>query len=755
MRRAIKKYWILLLLEILCMILVLPGCFAPEMPVAQSTEIPVGTSLGITQVIGEDIQLTPGVYQVRVKADIMPENTLYVNVQSNQNSFRALRCNGSYMRPYQEYLDFEVYVLDTIEAAHIICDFNGKEEAFIDSMEMYRMNWGSRIVLFVLGLVFGLLDALILFREGILEGTIKKEQQIVFWGLLGSILLAYYPYLTDYMNLGDDTTFHLMRIEGLKESLLQGERFPTKVQNYWLYEHGYAVSAFYGDLFIYIPVLLRLIGFSIMTSYKMFVFLVMAATAVITYYSLKRCTKHSYASMFGSVIYMLTPYRIYNFYNRGAVGEYLAMAFIPLVICGMYELYTMDVNSAQYKKAKIPLIIGLSCILQSHLLSCEMIVGLMLIFCLIFLKKTLCKKTFTELLKAALVCLLVNCGFWYPLFHMMGQDTYLLDEIVSKEIQHMGMGLLELFQIFPNKGTLINKPFQIGIVLLMMLVGTALVIFRKRVWQRENTKKNPFEKRVLFLAGMTALGLVLSTEYFPWNDLAKLPFIGVVVSSLQFPTRFLSPASALGAFFAAYFVLWLQEECGESFEKKALGKTVHKGIVSVLMILTIGASAYHVNDIAYEINPIWLYNAENMGTIFVGSGEYLLAGTDKEAFSYHEPVADEGVQWTNYERHGNQRWLEVSNHTANEGYLEVPVIGYKGYELDSRVQTGEAPYITEQRGAHGDLRIAIPAGFSGKLHIAYKGFFSDRIAEIVSIVSIIGILLFAIKERRSQWKVKA
>ncbi len=758
MRNAIKKYRILLLLEIVCIILTLPGCFAKEKIVASQTELQIGAELNITQILGESIQLKPGVYQVRVHADIPEGNSLYVNVASQQNSFRALRSNGAYMFANQEYLDFEVYVLETIDNAYLTCDFVGDTQAFIDSMEIYRINWGARILLTVLLMAFLVIDFLVLFREGILNGTIKKEQQLVVWMLLGGVLIAYFPYLTDYFTMGADTSFHLLRIEGLKESLLQGERFPVKVQSYWLYGHGYAVSAFYGDLFLYLPVLMRLIGFSITASYKFFVFATMVATAVIAYYSFKRCTKHTYAALFGSFFYMLAPYRIYNFYNRGAVGEYLAMTFMPLVICGMYELYTKDVEAKEYSKAKVPLIVGLSCILQSHLLSCEMTVVFMLAICLIFWKKTFRKKTFLELGKAAVICLLVNCWFWYPLFHMMSQDTYLLNDLVNNGIQYMGTWFAEIFQVFANKGTAqsgmyMAEPFQIGIATLLMLCVAVIVLVRRLVLKKDKEYENPYDKSVLFWAVMTISAIFLSTRYFPWDLLANIPGVKFLVTALQFPTRLFSPASVLGAMFAVFFVLWLEKECTARFVEIKIRDFVNKGAVLMLLILAVGSSLYHVNDIAYEMLPTWLYTAENMGTVSVINGEYLFEGTQAGDYSYHDPVATEGLEWSKYVKVGNSMELEVANTTGQEAYLEVPVIGYQGYVVKGEETTEELPYITEERGAHGDLRVAIPKGYCGTLSISYQGAFSYRIAEAISLISLIailGILVFMRKGRRSQ-----
>ena len=69
----------------------------------------------------------------------------------------------------------------------------------------------------------------------------------------------------------------------------------------------------------------------------------------------------------------------------------------------------------------------------------------------------------------------------------------------------------------------------------------------------------------------------------------------------------------------------------------------------------------------------------------------------------------------------------------------MPLMGYKGYGIEAE-GAGELPYITEQRGNHGDLRIAVPTGYEGTIHIAYKGFLIFRIAEIISAISIVTII---------------
>ncbi len=757
MYKGYKKYWILFVVEAIVLLLCIPGCFQKEklMFSVENIKSAYGNEYHVYE--SERIELEPGAYQLRIKAEELSNGRAFVNVKNDSGTFRALKCNGATLYAYQEYLDFEVYLSEKNDTVYILAELFDTQTDAIDSIELYKVNLGMRMFAFLVLTIFVVLDLLLLFRKGILSGKISKEKQLVVWGLTFSVLLAYYPYLTDYFSHVADIGFHWLRIEGLKETLLQGNQFPVRVQSNWLYDHGYAVSSFYGDLFLLFPAMLRILGFSLMSAYKMFVFAVMVATAVISYYSFKRCTKSIYAALFGSILYMLAPYRVHNFYHRGAVGEYLAMAFLPLVICGMYGLYTEDVKSHGYKKAKIPLIIGLSCILQSHLLTCEMTVVFMLGICLIFIKRSLRKETFIQLLQAAMICLLINCWFWWPLLEMITADTYYLSDIISNNIQDIGTSLAALFQLYPNMGGgqtgMYNAhPVQMGIASLLMIVGVLTVIIRRKFFVKTEEFKNSYDKVMFFFISMVLITWYMSTRYFPWDLLSTIPGVSMLVTALQFPFRLLSPASVFCAIAGAFFVLWCLEECKICLVDKSLCKHVGKGIITLLLIFATGSAIYHVNDIANSDAPVWLHTAENMGTMSVVNGEYLLENSVLGEYCFHEPISEDGLYWHDYNKQGTSIQIAVENSNSQTAYLELPLIGYKGYGLECST---EGPYITEQRGAHGDLRVAIPAGYKGELVISYQGFMSYRIAESISQITIIGIIFICLWRRRLQWKVKA
>lgn len=733
---------LLLAMEVLILLLLLPGCFQKEELVADFWGEDIGEQMvsedGYETFCSEKITLEPGVYQIRAWSAVTDGQKVYVQMCGDDVPYKSLRNNGVTFFAGSEYDDFEVYALHTIDTAYVRCDFYNADAGSLTRLEVWRTSMGSRMLLFALAVFFGVLDCLVYFRRGIIDGRITKKQQVVFWTMTAGILLAYFPYLTDYFSIGADSIFHWGRIAYLADELRLGQPFPVRIESTWLYGHGYATPIFYGNLFLYIPACFRLLGFSIMNAYKMFVLLVLIFTAVIAYYSFKKCVKDEYAALFGSMVYLLVPYHLFNIYSRGAVGEYLAMTFLPLVCCGMYLLYTGDVTAKEYKRCKWYIIGGMSAVLQSHLITTEMTAALMVVFCVIFWKKTFRKRTFCQLLASTGIVLLINAWFWVPMLYMLNKDIYHLQEVISEKGQSRGLLFAALFQLLPNKGSAQNgmwhcEPVQIGAGAVMLLLFYAVW----RFWKLGESK----DRSCSLFAAFSVLLVFMSTRYFPWDGMAEIPVIGYMVDSLQFPSRWMSPATLFVSLFAAFFFRRIRET----------GGGLSKAAVGIAAAVTVLSAVYHVNSIAFEFGPVWLYNEENMGTVGVVNGEYLPEGTTDRDFYFHGPVAEEGLLWSDYEKRGTDVAITLDNTTNEARYLEIPLIGYKGYnikELEQVPEQTEKPSVAEEKGAHGDLRLTIPPGYKGSIQVFYQGFAIFHLAEGVSLVSLLAVVGMYLYEKR-------
>lgn len=741
MLRKWNKFYLLTAAEIICLLLLLPGCFRENKLIydfwgKDITEmvIPLGDHAEFS---GDFLELQPGVYQIEVLADLAEGQSLGVELKSETAYHNSLLSNQVPIFSGDDSMTFSVWALDRIQSAHVQCFFYNTSPESLVQLKVYWTSKGSQMLWFLVLVLFGLLDMLIAYRRRILTGAVSKRQQIVFWALTAAVLIAYFPYLTDYFSIGADTLFHLTRIAGLKDTLEQGASFPIRIQSYWNYGHGYAVSMFYGDLFLFFPAGLMMIGFPIMAAYKLFIFVLLAVTAIIAYHSFYQCSKDEYAALFGSMVYLLVPYRFLNIYNRGALGECLSMAFLPLVCCGMYLLYTEDINSSSYKRYKWYIIWGISAVLQSHLISTEMAVVFMTVFCILFWKKTFRKETFGQLFEAAVIALLINMWFWLPMIYMMNADIYHLQSITRETVQDRGVYLAGILQLLPNRGWaqtgMYNcEPVQIGAGALMLLIIYIVWLG----WRRRDS----WNKAGKILAAFSILTIVMSLRYLPWDAAMKIPGLGYIVSSLQFPSRWMVLATLFVSMFAVFFFQ----------EVRTKGGYLVKAALGVAALLTVGSALYQANSLAFESGATFLYEPNNMGSISVGNGEYLLEEVGAFALDlyYHDPVADTGLEWSDYEKKGTNAVISLDNLNDHPSFIEIPLMGYKGYhvqDVGEEYVGPENPSIVEETGNHGDLRIVVPAGYQGTISISYRGFPIFRMSEVISLISsavVIGVYFY-------------
>ena len=84
-------------------------------------------------------------------------------------------------------------------------------------------------------------------------------------------------------------------------------------------------------------------------------------------------THNKYIGLCGSILYTLNPYRLSDVYIRSSVGEYTAIIFLPLILYGLWKIYTEDENSPSYKHNWIIPAIGFSGIIETHIISTELV----------------------------------------------------------------------------------------------------------------------------------------------------------------------------------------------------------------------------------------------------------------------------------------------------------------------------------------------------------------------------------------------
>lgn len=223
---------------------------------------------------------------------------------------------------------------------------------------------------------------------------------------------------------------------------------------------------------------------------------------------------------------MLSTYHLYKIYWLSAVGEYTAMAFLPLIPAALYELYgDRPLTRKRLRRACAELVAAFGMLLQVHLLSLEMAVLATAVFCLMRFRRTFSKAVFFTWLKAAVLTVLLNLWFLVPFLTLMLSGDYNNMYTGSAEnggqiVKNSGLRIAELFGWQKNHNNLGPELLAGGFVLLWC-------------WLTLRAKEKPQqpERRSirlgLWAAGFAALACWMSTNTFPWQAVGRIRWWGV------------------------------------------------------------------------------------------------------------------------------------------------------------------------------------------------------------------------------------
>lgn len=569
----------------------------------------------------------------------------------------------------------------------------------------------------------------------------KQETRQVIFALSAIFLISCYPLYLNYLLVGHDLPFHLLRIEGIKAGLSQGI-FPVKIHPVWAKDYGYAVGVFYGDALLYFPAFLRLLGFSIQTAYQYFAAAVNLGTVLVSYFAFRRMFRSRKIGILGSGIYTLSMYRLVDMYTRAAVGEYSAMMFFPLVLCGFYLIF-METDKTNWWKHGILTALGLTGLVQTHVLSCEMAALFILLTCLVLIRKVLTKHIFLALSTGAICTLLLNLSFLVPFLHYYGWGNV---RITSPEwagntngsIQDNGLFPVQLFSLFQRNnggssttygGITGETTFTIGILLVL---GSILFCYQLLCHKRECQKEKNFAPACLCF-GLGLLAAFMSTYYFPWDSIASFHEItGNIVLNLQFPWRLLAIATPLLTFVCCF-----------AFQKRpSLMKESQTMMISSLCLFLAAVSAgWYFYDFTYnrESEPYRVYDTYELNSMTLYSGEYLPAGTNLEEIETGQPFYEGVSSLEEYTKQGTKILCRVTAE-ENGGFIDFPLNYYPDYHAVT-LETGES--LTVIPGYNHMVRVELPAGYEGTLQVTFQPPWFWRLSEIISALAfIVAALIF-------------
>ncbi len=568
--------------------------------------------------------------------------------------------------------------------------------------------------------------------------------------LLFITIIACIPLFIDGIegHFGQDLGFHLNRIEGIVTELKAGH-FPIKMESFWMNGYGYPAPIYYGDILLYIPALLRLIGLGVVTSYKCYVVLITFATVVTAYLCFKRIFNRYDIALVLSLIFSSASYRLENVYIRAAVGEYSAMVFFPIILLTMYIIYTSDRenNWKEIIKNGTLLALGITGLINTHILSLEMVGIVLIVFCLIMFKKTFTWKTILSFLVAGVEIVIVNLFFIIPFVDYFLNVDVNINNVVgnSRMIQDSGMYIWEYFSFFKipfsnvegvGDTRLLVTP---GIVCILSLVSAIILWIRK--------KANNCMKGIV----ISALVLMfLSSRYFPWDFLAKNLKVGDFLAQVQFPWRYIGIVLVL--------LTWLAGQVIEKLDKKVLIGAAY----AVIILATLATDIWFTISYKTYAELKYFKEAEDLDTFDMGFIEYLRAGTIREDFTNTIDIRyidnelgdastekyDVNIGIPNRRTYSNGYETRYYTNIESAAKVTFPIVNYKGYHAYDK----EGKELDIEDGDNNLLTVEFVAPYEGDIYITFEQPIRWKIAEIISLIGLLILTVLFIVMKKGKKK---
>lgn len=738
-RKPYVRYTILgisLLLSLLCVIrIAMPN---REWNYAGSYEFVKGTPCP-DQEVYEHISLGAGVYRLELSYESAGDTNAMCNVKDGTVYYGGLLCNGEHMYAALDHTSYDFWLFEPTEELSVTIDYSGQESLTTGNLRIVETNLLWTRYLTILLAISALILWTLWYQKRDAQKEKKERRHVVIFGIGVIAFLASIPYLYDGMISGADLTYHLQRIEGVKDGLLTGQ-FPVRLEPRWVFDHGYANGIFYCNLLLYFPAALRMLGFTVTESYLLYCIALNIATAAIAWYCFGKMFRDDVVGLACSGLYTLSIFRVYRLLGTGAVGEGSAFTFFPLVLYGIYLIFEGKKEEREFRNSWIVLGLGYAGLVQTHVLSCEIAALMMVLLCLVYLPKLFEKERFLKCVQGAFFALGLSLWYLVPFLDYYFTQDVKIRHASARTIQERGVTFVQELQTFWNfhdtaasttERMQYTHPVGPGLFLIAGVFLLLLLLFLEVIPRGKETEKS-FAIRS---AGLGCLVLWMATDTFPWDALQTTSqTAATLVSSLQFPYRFIG----WGMTFLIVVVGYLL-----SFFRKNQKLFYRMGLV-IVMTAVATSYVYLIDAEDESTGAIHLFNRESMGFGYISGEEYLIYGTDSSALSFAKPKADEGIGISEYEKKGLRATFFCENSSDTQGTVKLPILLYKGYQASG--DGGESLEITDDRSHL--LGVSIPAGYSDRITVKFTEPWYWRAAELITLTVVVAFVAGMVYKRR-------
>ena len=543
-------------------------------------------------------------------------------------------------------------------------------------------------------------------------------------------ILVCIPFLWVQIKMSDDGKFHLLRLIGLDNAFQYGS-FPFLVFPFFCKDWGYSMMTFYPPLVTYIPYILSFITGMFSDGLKFFAVLTTSLSGIFMYNFVNEVTKKKGIALISAILYVIMPYRFENLFNRYAIGEFTAFVFIPLVFQGLYNLLHGD------KKRHYYIAIGATGLLLTHTISTLYTALFCLIYVIFNYKLFFDKDVIKKCVINVIFIFLMSAMFLIPMLEFSSQAEYgILDSSIMKtDSASVAKKTIEPWQFLKDKIEENAVSFVVGIhFIIMALLG--ILAYR-------NIDKKYRDFYITFTL-LGVISLIMCTNLFPWQIMPNF------LATLQYPWRllgfayfFLIPVCAMNV----YYLI-------NPIKKEWIRNIIYIIVVILLAICTtLELNKYKETDTSqdyeYETqnreNPQIHYfsiNRDNMPTkSFLNQRGYLMDRNDDAV------VISGNAEISNKEKFALHMEFDITNVEVGTE-IELPYLFYPGYSVKLIYNRQEIELDTAESD-YGFIKITIPEDIEeGQIIIDYTATILEKTAYAISLVAIIGFVVYIIYYRR-------
>ena len=535
-------------------------------------------------------------------------------------------------------------------------------------------------------------------------------------------IICLIPYISKTSNLLEsDILYHISRIDGLSKSIYSDFNFFPKIYFNLFEGKGYAFPMFYCDIFL-IPAALLAKYTGVIIAYKFEILLINFFTALFTYRLLKKLGLNEIPILLGVILYVFSYYRLYNIYYRAALGELLAIMFIPIALLGIYN----SIFNNEKEIVNIDLIVGFGGVALSHNISL-LLLSLMYFLLIIFNFK---KANFIQIGISTIITIFLVMWFFYPMIEQLRYNDLVIESVKSSSYKDSFYNFKDLLFITDNQPFLSARCGDFTILCSIFL----FVIQKIRKKQMSSFQKQLFYIGFLFLLFTTKL-------FYP---------IMSVFSVIQFSSRFLIISSTmLNIFIAISFHNLLNDI--------VINTNMHKFIIFAYVIVFIYLLIFLRYDsllVNFKIQSKGIYKDFRITTDEIFSESSLKYKCFSDIICLDSGIDDlylpkkirykPNEDFEIFEYAHINRSSNVYSFTFNRnfsGYIEIPIVYYYGYNgnVDDKQLALE---ISED----GYIKTFLNVKENEVLYITYKNSTNNKVCYILSFTT----FLFFIVEKHMQ-----